>query len=430
MAAAKGVQWVLGARSETGYVRAANEDRMGFTRTPFSNVYVVSDGMGGYRGGALAAELTVSTLQERLAALPPDSASFPERVREAFAAANQAVLERRRPDDPDTRDMGATGVVLVTAGARALVGHVGDSRAYLVRHKGRALRRLTRDHTRVQRMLDAGMLTPTQAADHPDASMLDRAIGHQPTVEVDVSNWIELKPRDMILLCSDGLCGYVEDAEIGQVVRSKGSPQDLANKLVDLALEKGGEDNVTVQLVRLGSSATAQWWRRLGQPAIVTPAAMVASAAVVWGVASPLIDTAQSNVAQVRAELEQSKRQSKELQAQVQELSSQVQRMAQARVAAPVPAAPASAPAPAPAPSAPVAPAKRTVVTKSKPEKKTSPRAAPQIATGVVRPASAVSAATSAPAPPLPPLASAPVPAPAPAPAPPPAATPNNEPGP
>jgi serine/threonine protein phosphatase PrpC len=245
MASVEAPTWVLGARSETGYVRACNEDRMGWTRTAYGNIYVVADGMGGYRGGALAAELTVHTLQDRLAALFPGDAAFPEQVRQAFLTANQAVYTRRRADDPDTRDMGATGVALITWGPRILVGHVGDSRAYLWQKEG-GLKRLTRDHTPLGKKVDGA----SAAAADLDAGILDRAIGHLPTVEADVSAWITLTAGDMALLCSDGLCGYVDDAEINEVLGSKIDPQALTDKLVDCALSKGGEDNVTVQLVR------------------------------------------------------------------------------------------------------------------------------------------------------------------------------------
>jgi serine/threonine protein phosphatase PrpC len=319
MVATKGAQWVLGARSETGYVRTANEDRMGFIRAPFGNVYVVSDGMGGYRGGALAADLTVNTLRQALSSATADQASVPDRVREAFAAANQAVFERRRHDDPDTRNMGATAVVLVTAGTRVLVGHVGDSRAYLVR--SRSLRRLTTDHTRVQRMVEAGVLTMAQAAEHPSANVLDRAIGNQPTVEVDLSGWIELIPRDMFLLCSDGLTGYAQDSEIEKVLRMRGSPQELADNLVNLALSKGGEDNVTVQLVRFGRGAGSPWWRRFAQPGFVAPATMLASAAVAWTVASPHLDEARARIANLEAQLEEARLGRGDLQKRVETLS-------------------------------------------------------------------------------------------------------------
>jgi serine/threonine protein phosphatase PrpC len=294
--------WRLGARSETGYVRSSNEDRMGWTRTAWGNAYVVSDGMGGYLGGALAAEITVLTLRERLAAIaagpPPSpvpdgagdgepqrpSMAFEEALRAAFADANGAVYRRRDGDDPRTRDMGATAVALVTAGARVLVGHVGDSRAYLWRRRI-GLRRLTRDHTRTQTRLDAGLITAEEAAVDPEASVLDRAIGHREAVRVDLSAWATLKPGDMVLLCTDGLCGCVSDDEIDAVLRGSREPQALADRLVEDALRKGGEDNVTVQLVLFcgtasdGRAGPSGLPGRLGWPVLGAGAVVLVSVA-------------------------------------------------------------------------------------------------------------------------------------------------------
>ena len=273
--------WVLGARSETGYVRTANEDRMGWTRTPYGDVYVVSDGMGGYRGGAIAAEVTIATLQERLAGIDPDSPQFAEGVQQAFGAANDAVRERRDPDDLAVRDMGATGVALITTETRFAVAHVGDSRAYLWR--GGQLRQLTRDHSRVQGMMDSGLLTPEQAAAHPDASVLERAIGHKPTVQADVGEWLSIEPHDVLLLCSDGLSGYVSDREIAAILKARASPQETTDRLIECALGKGGEDNVTVQLVGYAPPRAARWWLPIGRVPMI-----VATAAVTALIAGPL----------------------------------------------------------------------------------------------------------------------------------------------
>lgn len=241
--------WSVGARSETGYVRKANEDRMGWVRTSFGDVYVVSDGMGGYKGGALAAELTVSSLQQSLAQLVPKSKCFTEKVRQAFLDANDAVYQRRDPNDPNTREMGATAVVLIINGSRFMVAHVGDSRAYRWRWLP-GLRRLTKDHTRVQKLVDDGVVKQADAQGHPDAGLLSRAIGHSSKVEVDISPWRRVRPGDVLLLCSDGLSAYVSDREINAVLRSGKGPRSTANALVQKALDKGGEDNVTVQLLR------------------------------------------------------------------------------------------------------------------------------------------------------------------------------------
>lgn len=274
--------WVLGARSETGFVRTANEDRMGWTRTPFGDVYVISDGMGGYRGGALAAEVTLATLQQQLASVDPESPRFAADVQQAFAVANEAVREHRDPEDPATKDMGATGVALITTGKRFAVAHVGDSRAYLWR--GGQLRQLTRDHSRVQVMMDSGLLTPEQALVHPDASVLDRAIGHKPTVQADVGEWLAIEPRDVLLLCSDGLCGYVPDHEIAAILKAGGTPQETTDRLVQCALGKGGEDNVTVQLVGYAPSRGSMLRRPFGRtPVIAATAAVTALIAGPFG---------------------------------------------------------------------------------------------------------------------------------------------------
>lgn len=241
--------WVLGARSETGFVRTANEDRMAWTRTAYGDLFLVSDGMGGYRGGALAAEITVQVLQEKLALIPAGSERFSDLIHQAFQAANREVFDRRLVGDPETCDMGATGVALITDGRRVIAANVGDSRAYLWR-RGTGLRRLTRDHSRVQSLIDAGLLTAEQAADHSEASVLDRAIGHQASVEVDVSDWIPMLPGDMLMLCSDGLCGYVGDDEIGSILSASRKPQEITDALIERALDKGGYDNITVQLLR------------------------------------------------------------------------------------------------------------------------------------------------------------------------------------
>ncbi len=278
--AADGPAWRLGARSETGLVRTANEDRMGWVRTAWGDVYVVSDGMGGYRGGALAAAITLATLQERLGVLDPASPGVADGVQAAFAAANDAVRAARDPEDAETRDMGATGVAVVVHGERARVAHVGDSRAYLWRRRG-GLCRLTRDHTRVQALQDAGLLSAEQAAVHPDASVLERAIGHRPTVDADVGDWTPLLPGDLLLLCSDGLSGCVSDAEIAALLRHGDDPVALADRLVDCALGKGGDDNITVQL------AAYRWPRRRGR--WQAPAGRAALAAGAVGLTALLV---------------------------------------------------------------------------------------------------------------------------------------------
>ncbi|SEL11612.1 protein phosphatase [Nitrosovibrio tenuis] len=212
----------------------------------FGDVYIVSDGMGGHRGGAVAAELATEILGRTLSGIRSIS-SAAEVVKAAFQEANRVVYGRGHSGDDDTREMGSTAVVLLIGQSQAVVAHIGDSRAYLFARN--ELRRLTKDHSRVQRMVDAGILTDAEAASHPAANLLERAIGVAPDVEVDISSPFKLNAGDLFLLCSDGLHGYVSDSEIAAIL-NRGTPvQALVDELVDRALEKGGEDNITVQLI-------------------------------------------------------------------------------------------------------------------------------------------------------------------------------------
>ncbi|HME38789.1 MAG TPA: protein phosphatase 2C domain-containing protein [Steroidobacteraceae bacterium] len=275
--------WTAGARSETGYVRGSNEDRMSCVRLPEGFAYIVSDGMGGHNGGAEAAELTVRTLEQHLAA-PKDAASIEKTIQEAFAAANARVYEAGHLGNPQTDGMGATAVVCVTRQASALIAHVGDSRAYL--HRRGRLTRLTTDHTRAQGMVDAGVLTAAEAESHPDASILARAIGQLSTVEVDLGTWFRLKSGDEILLCSDGLSGEAEDPEISQALRPDVSPQRLADRLVALALRKGGHDNVTVQVIRYGNRRVPVDWKPVRYHAATLSILVLGCAAAIYWIDS------------------------------------------------------------------------------------------------------------------------------------------------
>src|SRR5262249_31787953 len=210
------LEWQVGALSETGPVRDENQDRMQQKRVELGEIYIVADGMGGHKGGDLAAQLTVDGLSDYLS-----KASRNERIdpalKQAFEETNQRVYDKAHSGDPMTQGMGSTAVLLLISRRTAYVAHVGDSRAYLYRD-GR-LRRLTTDHTRAQKMIDAGILTPKDAQDHPSASVLERAIGSKPIIEMEMTKVSRLKRGDGILLCSDGLSGYANDSDIESVLR-------------------------------------------------------------------------------------------------------------------------------------------------------------------------------------------------------------------
>ena len=243
-------------RSEIGYVRNENQDRFSDSTLPAGNLYIVADGMGGHQGGALAAELTVRELQRYIGRAKPDT-SIEQIITQAFREANRIVYEQAHCGDEATAGMGSTAVLLLINGACARVAHVGDSRAYLFRQS--KLQLLTKDHTVVQKMVDAGLLTPQEASRHPHASILERAIGNKPDIDVEISEEFIVQDGDAFLLCSDGISGYVPDEEIEYVIRSSEKVHDIPNDLIQLALEdRGGQDNATVQFIQIGTRQAAK----------------------------------------------------------------------------------------------------------------------------------------------------------------------------
>ncbi len=237
----------VGAASHRGTVREENQDRISRFRVPLGEVFLVVDGMGGHRDGARAAELVIRGCEEHLREEPRSTS--PAEALQRVASRTNAELYRFSSQSEDHR-MGATLVLLLLEGWRAIVAHAGDSRAYLMRAGD--LSRLTHDHTLVQQMLDHHMLNEEEARRHPDACVVTRAFGQEPEIELEVAPPCGLRNGDRILLCSDGLCGYVKDAVIAETLARSSDAQEAADRLIELALAAGGEDNVSVQVVRIG----------------------------------------------------------------------------------------------------------------------------------------------------------------------------------
>lgn len=239
----------VGAKTHPGKARDENQDRMSRFTTPLGEVFIVADGMGGHRGGAMAAMMTVEGFERHLQeAQAPDSAAFV--LQDAARLTNAEIHRLAHSGDPSIAGMGSTLALALVSGRSLIIGHAGDSRAYLFR-QGR-LKRLTRDHSRVQKMIDHRILTEEEAREHPEANVINRAFGQKPEIELEISEPIELQPGDGALLCSDGLCGYVDDAAIEQAIRRHAEAQSVTDALIDLALKAGGEDNVTVQFLQFG----------------------------------------------------------------------------------------------------------------------------------------------------------------------------------
>jgi protein phosphatase len=230
------VKLVVGAATDVGRVREGNEDA--YLVDDAMGMFAVADGMGGHRAGEVASATALEALRAAINAGRP--------LRESIEDANEAVFTKSLTDT-GLRGMGTTltAGTLVTGGT-VLVGHVGDSRAYLM-HDGE-LRQVTVDHSLVEELVREGRLTADEAAVHPQRSIITRALGVDASVEVDVYS-VELVPGDRLLLCSDGLTGMVQPDAIAATLRREEDPTRAAAQLVDEANAAGGEDNITVVVV-------------------------------------------------------------------------------------------------------------------------------------------------------------------------------------
>jgi protein phosphatase len=241
-----------------GAVRTRNEDSLLIIDTitggqiPLNNfgLYIVADGMGGHHAGHEASRRTSRILGHRilreiyiplLADNPPINVPIQELMSKAIQEANETLYN----PEPD-KDMGTTITAALIFGERLYLAHVGDSRAYLL-HDGK-LELMTTDHSYVQRLQDAGQLTPEEAAVHPQRNVLYRAVGQGGQLEVEVFTR-SLPPQGKLLLCSDGLWGLVPNEVLQEILKQPISLQEQTNHLVEYALEAGGYDNITVIIV-------------------------------------------------------------------------------------------------------------------------------------------------------------------------------------
>lgn len=223
----------FGSRTDIGYVRDHNEDSL----IIIPPLFAVADGMGGHEAGEIASEITVNTLAE----LAPSHLDA-EGLTAAVEAANYNVM--KAPRQGIGRDgMGTTLTAAMLEGERLLIAQVGDSRAYLL-HKGH-LQQITRDHSLMADLIEAGQITPEEARVHPNRSVITRAIGSDIHMRPDIYE-LNVDAGNRILLCSDGLSSMISNNAIESIMRRQSDAQHCADELVTAALENGGADNVTV----------------------------------------------------------------------------------------------------------------------------------------------------------------------------------------
>ena len=234
-------------KTDVGRKRAANEDNMYNTITQNGLVSVVCDGMGGHVGGATASKIAVSTIIENLNNVYYDDPRIA--IGESIDKANRAIIQKTI-EQPELAGMGSTCVLLLVRSGKVYIGHVGDSRIYLVRSK--RIVQLTKDHSYVQMLVDCGEITKEQAEHHPRKNEITNALGipnMSPATVADDA--IIPEAGDCFVLCSDGLSGMISDDTICKIVsrQSEMNAQERVDKLVTLANDNGGVDNITVQLV-------------------------------------------------------------------------------------------------------------------------------------------------------------------------------------
>lgn len=251
--------------TDVGRKRKHNEDA--YLVDAERGLFVVADGMGGHAAGEVASRITVESMQEFIAVSEDVSdSSWPfgqagnripsagSRLTAAVEKANEKVM-RAVASRPELKGMGTTVVAVLIEPERATFVHVGDSRAYLYRNG--ELRRLTDDHSWVQEQVNAGILSEDEAKSHPLKNVVTRALGGSPHVSVDLIE-VPLHPGDRFLLCSDGLTGMVADEEIHEFFQTEPVPEPAVRRLVELANERGGVDNITVIVVDVPPDAAAE----------------------------------------------------------------------------------------------------------------------------------------------------------------------------
>lgn len=206
------------------------------------NVYIVADGMGGHQAGDYASKCTVETMVREIRGCFEQS---PIRIlSRAIRIANDQVRRKAREDE-SLYGMGTTVVAATVLGKYLQVANVGDSRLYIINEE---VRQITRDHSLVEEMVRMGGLDREAARNHPDKNIITRAIGARDTIEIDFFHE-ELKSGDLILMCSDGLTNMLEDEEIGRILKTPGTIEERAERLIDAANQNGGRDNIAVILI-------------------------------------------------------------------------------------------------------------------------------------------------------------------------------------
>lgn len=237
------------ASSDIGKAREINQDYYSIPKPEDSlQLFILADGMGGYNGGEIASSLATASaksyIENNFDKIEHSKEAILELIKNAIEYANMVVFEKSK-QEPNLEGMGTTLDICFIYNNKVYVGHVGDSRIYRIR--GEIIRKLTKDHSYVQQLVEDGKITREEAEHHPKKNMLLKALGCTSMVEPDLRAR-NIETGDILLMCSDGLTNMVEEKEIYRVVRE--NPETAAQVLVELANAAGGYDNITVVIIK------------------------------------------------------------------------------------------------------------------------------------------------------------------------------------
>ena len=244
--------------TDIGQFRKANEDFMGYRQVPNGDLFVVCDGMGGHVGGATASKIAVDSILDFLS--KERFTDIPEAITQALIFSNVQVLGKAN-DDPSLKGMGTTAcIVLIDDNGDAWTAHVGDSRIYLFDGQDRHLHRISKDQSLVQSMVDSGQLDDRDAEDHPQKNVILSALGLKDDLYMEVEKEpFRLIKGDIVMICSDGLSGMVDDSVMESILSSKDNLKKKSNALMGLAnAPDKGKDNITIQLIQVCAGKACQ----------------------------------------------------------------------------------------------------------------------------------------------------------------------------
>ncbi len=238
-------------QSDKGRVRKANEDYFANEKlNKNEHLFIVADGMGGHQAGDVASKLGTLTFIKEYRVLRGKQNPIADSMQQSLRKANLTILEKASAD-PSKKGMGTTFSAMVITGKKAHIIHVGDSRIYLIRDK--EIQRITTDHTFVEKMMEEGRISEEEARNHPQKNILYMSLGARESFSPIVIEDFEVKDGDIYVMCSDGLNNMVSDELIKDHSLSC-LPKELVEKLIKLANEKGGTDNITIQAIKVGGN--------------------------------------------------------------------------------------------------------------------------------------------------------------------------------